>query len=732
MLLFINKIKEREIKNKTILSFNERQKFLNFLQHNRKLRLNRNRSVLVSRTVIKTLQPLILRKFYISQLFNAQLGNYSVGRGWVIKLRKIINRFKRELRTFSDDFLKATDIPRDILKDELFELSSDIDIVENHPPLPPQKESELFKFSPMTRRKFTRFERKVAIALSKQREEKKAKKQRSKDEKIQSDESIRFAKERSVIKERQRLELAFILRKNIDDALKSKILSNEDFEKGRKLLHYRNTKRDVTRVEDSIKVIFQLEALLNTFQDEKDALNPIVEEMEEELRNRFLAEEQERRANNLPFIRSSENYENYKLLVKDQLKRVSELDFKISVVDEALNLEKAGEWKRLIASGKIDVNKLGVRSAEEEEMNKPYFERAKRLAGNNALIDWRRLTREQAYTLIDTGTYKEPVFFNNFFHYIILDFIKIRQTKDNGKNTSNSLKLVGSLQMFKRLLGWFSLFQKKLKWLKRYYHIFDIIGVKHFRQLIRRPLNYAFFKRLKLQISNINNNINDYYWPNLIPSNSTGNSIAAIRKRRREKKKHHPLIKARRVFFFLRWFYNIKRHEDFWRISKFLRARKTQLTVEQFMRFYELRLDLILYRTGFVPSLFAARVAINCAAVLVNGKIISNAAHGISNFDTIGFSSVIRFQLKVAFLKQLQRSTFRSIISLGRIKVNCFEYNYALFAFTFISRFFKPQRLPNLHFIFPRPQAFLYWGRTFYLSKRRDVWSLLNLRRKTY
>jgi hypothetical protein len=272
---------------------------------------------------------------------------------------------------------------------------------------------------------------------------------------------------------------------------------------------------------------------------------------------------------------------------------------------------------------------------------------------------------------------------------------------------------------WERLLNWVSLFHMKFENLKGYFHLFDLLGVRHHYQVIRKPLALTFRKRVVAQMMPLIDL--KLYWASILPFQTP---------KEERLKRRNPLLRARRAFFFLRWFYNLKRHTDFWRISKFLRSRKTQLTTEQFLRFYELRLDLVLYRSGFVPSLYASRMAISCGTVMVNGKIIDSSAHGISGFDTIGFSSSVRLPLKVAFFRQLQRSMFRTIISLARIKLNFFEFNYSIFAFTFVSTFFNTNILPNIHFVFPRPQAFLYWGRTFYIARRRDLWSLTQLQRR--
>lgn len=68
----------------------------------------------------------------------------------------------------------------------------------------------------------------------------------------------------------------------------------------------------------------------------------------------------------------------------------------------------------------------------------------------------------------------------------------------------------------------------------------------------------------------------------------------------------------------------------------FLQAKKDKTsTAEKFVGLLESRLDSIVYRANFVPTVFAARQFVNHKHVLVNGKIINIPSYRVKPGDVV-------------------------------------------------------------------------------------------------
>ena len=71
--------------------------------------------------------------------------------------------------------------------------------------------------------------------------------------------------------------------------------------------------------------------------------------------------------------------------------------------------------------------------------------------------------------------------------------------------------------------------------------------------------------------------------------------------------------------------------------NTFALAKKTRGDVsENFIGLLESRIDIIIYRANFVPTVFAARQFISHKHVVVNGKVVNIASYQLKPGDTVG------------------------------------------------------------------------------------------------
>lgn len=85
-----------------------------------------------------------------------------------------------------------------------------------------------------------------------------------------------------------------------------------------------------------------------------------------------------------------------------------------------------------------------------------------------------------------------------------------------------------------------------------------------------------------------------------------------------------------------------------------------------FLSFLERRLDVLLFRSGFFPSIFSARQAISHKHVFVNNRIVSFSSFLVSKGDVVSFSPVAfsiisKFHAdRCAFLLELKQSLLKN------------------------------------------------------------------------
>jgi len=101
----------------------------------------------------------------------------------------------------------------------------------------------------------------------------------------------------------------------------------------------------------------------------------------------------------------------------------------------------------------------------------------------------------------------------------------------------------------------------------------------------------------------------------------------------------------------LRRFYGNLGKKKFSRLFK-QKGLHTNALGRSFAYFLESRLDVILYRSNFYTSIFAARQAINHKKVFINGKIVTQPSFKVFINDIITISEFYNFYKK--FKKKLQ------------------------------------------------------------------------------
>lgn len=160
-------------------------------------------------------------------------------------------------------------------------------------------------------------------------------------------------------------------------------------------------------------------------------------------------------------------------------------------------------------------------------------------------------------------------------------------------------------------------------------------------------------------------------------------------------------------------FYNFKKYESAWLFTRKLRQVKKKLTLEKYMKYFEVNLKILVYRSGLIPSYELAESLVQKAKVCVNGKIIDNVLHAIENFDIISFDSVERGRLKYKFLQYMETIFYSQIVNTVGLKLRFLEYNYLIFGFMYLSMFYSLRRTPMLNFKFPGKlrERILGWGK---------------------
>ena len=110
-----------------------------------------------------------------------------------------------------------------------------------------------------------------------------------------------------------------------------------------------------------------------------------------------------------------------------------------------------------------------------------------------------------------------------------------------------------------------------------------------------------------------------------------GNILKAVKNKRKTKKSYKKLLTIKQS---LKLFYCNIPEKGFKRLLK--KSVKSPLTtLDRFVSFVECRLDIVLFRSCLISSLYKARQVINHGAVLVNGKQLKNPGTKLHKADFI-------------------------------------------------------------------------------------------------
>jgi small subunit ribosomal protein S4 len=110
-----------------------------------------------------------------------------------------------------------------------------------------------------------------------------------------------------------------------------------------------------------------------------------------------------------------------------------------------------------------------------------------------------------------------------------------------------------------------------------------------------------------------------------------GNTFKAVKNKRKIRKSYKKLLTIKQS---LKLFYCNISEKGFKRLLK--KSMKSPLTtLDRFVSILECRLDVVLFRSCLISSLYKARQVINHGAVLVNGKQLKNPGTKLHNSDFI-------------------------------------------------------------------------------------------------
>lgn len=151
----------------------------------------------------------------------------------------------------------------------------------------------------------------------------------------------------------------------------------------------------------------------------------------------------------------------------------------------------------------------------------------------------------------------------------------------------------------------------------------------------------------------------------------------------------------------LRYFYGLLKIGSIWEWVKSYRGKVTRaFKIETFLKYYELNLELLLYRSGFIPTRNLAKAYVRAKDVCVNGKIVDDSKFRISNLDIIGSSSKARVWAKFTYMKYLQSILYSKKSGLLAFASKFLETNYSIFGSIYISQLFKAKYIPITDFKF--------------------------------
>lgn len=111
-----------------------------------------------------------------------------------------------------------------------------------------------------------------------------------------------------------------------------------------------------------------------------------------------------------------------------------------------------------------------------------------------------------------------------------------------------------------------------------------------------------------------------------------GNTFKAVKNKRKIRKSYKKLLTIKQS---LKLFYCNISEKGFKRLLLKKSMKSPLTTLDRFVSILECRLDIVLFRSCLISSLYKARQIINHGAVLVNGKQLKNPGTKLHNADFI-------------------------------------------------------------------------------------------------
>ena len=139
-----------------------------------------------------------------------------------------------------------------------------------------------------------------------------------------------------------------------------------------------------------------------------------------------------------------------------------------------------------------------------------------------------------------------------------------------------------------------------------------------------------------------------------------GDSLRSVKIEKRKKKKASLYGKLLGVKQSFRFFYCNLQEKSFKRILK-KSVNSPLTTLDRFVSFLESRLDVVLFRSCFVSSMYNARQLINHGIVQVNGKVVRNPGTGLNQLDIIEIDeNLLKHETKIDKIRNDVKKNFSS------------------------------------------------------------------------
>jgi len=152
----------------------------------------------------------------------------------------------------------------------------------------------------------------------------------------------------------------------------------------------------------------------------------------------------------------------------------------------------------------------------------------------------------------------------------------------------------------------------------------------------------------------LNRNYNNIWG---LPKGDSLRSVKIEKKRKKKPSLYGKLLSVKQSF---RFFYRNLQEKSFKRILK-KSVNSPLTTLDRFVSFLESRLDVVLFRSCFVSSMYNARQLVNHGSVRVNGKVVRNPGTNLNQLDIIEVDeNLLGYQTKIESIRDGVKKNFPS------------------------------------------------------------------------